>query len=166
MKYVEDEQIKAAFVRMIAKLHVGQAVVIRPFMMGLLGEKEKKEALNKVADLGAQIDQCNDQQQILVRLMHTGYLEPEVYYQEKHDLDVQIAELTKEKEQLSGSLKGDLKHMDAAGKLLRAVSKTVSPEFNGELFEEVVETATIISRETIRFNLKCGLQLEERLVKA
>ena len=49
---------------------------------------------------------------------------------------------------------------------MKAVSKEAPVEFDGKLFEAVVESATIISREKICFNLKCGLQLEERLVKA
>ena len=94
------------------------------------------------------------------------YIEPEIYYQEKHDLDVEIVGLAKEKDQISGSLKGGLKHLEEAGKLMKAVSKEAPVEFDGKLFEAVVESATIISREKICFNLKCGLQLEERLVKA
>ena len=98
--------------------------------------------------------------------MSSSYIEPEIYYQEKHDLEVECAGLVKEKDQISASLKGGLKHLDETGKLMKAVSKETPAEFDSELFAAVVENATIVSREKICFNLKCGLQLEERLVKA
>jgi len=165
MKYIEDEQVKTAFVRMMAKLHAGQAVVLKPFKEGLLGY-DNKEKLKRIAELEERLEKCAEQQKILVGLMASGYIEPEIYYQEKHDLDVESAELFREKDQISGSLRGGLKHLDEAGKLMRAVSKKAPTEFDDELFEAVVETATIVSRETICFNLKCGFHLEERLVKA
>lgn len=165
MKYVEDEQIKAAFVRMMAKLHASQDVVLKPFKEGLLSY-DKKQQLSRIADIDLRIEKCQEQQKILTGLLSSGYIEPEIYYQEKHDLDVESAGLMKEKDQISGSLKGGLKHLDEAGKLMKAVSKEAPVEFDSELFEAVVENATIVSREKICFNLKCGLQLEERLVKA
>lgn len=165
MKYVEDEQIKAAFIRMMAKLHAGQDVVLKPFKEGLLGY-DKKLQLRRIADIESRLEKCTDQQRVLAGLLSSGYIEPEIYYQEKHDLDAETAGLAKEKDQISGSLKGGLKHLEEAGKLMKAVSKEAPVEFDGKLFEAVVESATIISREKICFNLKCGLQLEERLVKA
>ena len=165
MKYVEDEQIKVAFIRMMAKLHAGQDAVLKPFKEGLLGY-DKKLQLRRIADIESRLEKCTDQQRVLAGLLSSGYIEPEIYYQEKHDLDVEIVGLAKEKDQISGSLKGGLKHLEEAGKLMKAVSKEAPVEFDGKLFEAVVESATIISREKICFNLKCGLQLEERLVKA
>ncbi len=166
MKYVEDEQIKAAFIRMVAKLHVGSSVVLKPFMSGLLDQKENKEKLSQLGELDQQIEEFFEQQRILVQLMSSGYIEPGIFYQEKHDLEIQVNELMAQKDALANNLKGDLRHLDEASKLMKAVSKTPSAEFDGELFEAIVDTATIVSRETIRFNLKCGLQLEERMVKA
>ena len=166
MKYVEDEQIKAAFVRLVAKLHVGSAVVLKPFMSGLLDQKENKEKLSQLGELDRQIEELSEQQRILVQLMSSGYIEPGIFYQEKHDLEIQVNELMGQKDALANKLKGDLNHLNDASKLLKAVSKTPPSEFDGELFGAIVDTATIVSRETIRFNLKCGLQLEERMVKA
>ena len=164
MKYVEDEQIKAAFVRMMAKLHAGQDVVLKPFKEGLLSY-DKKQQLSRIADIDLRIEKCQEQQKILAGLLSSGYIEPEIYYQEKHDLNVECAGLVKEKDQISGSLKGGLKHLKETGKLMKAVSMEAPVEFDSRLFEAVVENATIISREKICFNLKCGLHLEERLVK-
>ena len=57
--------------------------------------------------------------------------------------------------------------MDEAQKLLRFVSKkTEITEFEDEMFLEYVNTMTVHSRDEITFNLKCGLNLTERLVEA
>ena len=129
MKYVEDEQIKAAFIRMMAKLHAGQDIVLKPFKEGLLGY-DKKLQLRRIADIESRLEKCTDQQRVLSGLLSSGYIEPEIYYQEKHDLDVETAGLAKEKDQISGSLKGGLKHLEETGKLMKAVSKEASVEFD------------------------------------
>lgn len=165
MKYIEDELIKLAFIRLMNKLHVGHEVVLKPFIASLRGY-DNKEKLHQIMDLEARIEKCAEQEQILTQLMASGYIEPDIFYQEKSALDTESAALAKEKEQISCDINGDLKHLEAAEKLMKVVSrKSVPYSFDDEIFEEHVESVTILSREKVRFNLKCGLQLEERMVK-
>ena len=74
--------------------------------------------------------------------------------------------LAKEKQLISKNINGDLTHLDEAQKLLRFASKKVEiAEFEDEMFLEYVDTMTVHNRDEITFNLKCGLNLTERLVK-
>ena len=99
--------------------------------------------------------------------MASGYIEPEIFHAEKNRLTLEADRLAKEKEVLSKSINGDLTHLDEAQKLMRFISKkTEIKAFEDTLFLEYVDTITARSRDEITFNLKCGLNLTERLVRA
>ena len=166
MKFIEDESIKAAFVRMIGKLHTGGTQVLKPFIQSLRGY-DNKEKLHQILALEERIEKNLEQQRVLVELMATGYLEPDVYFSEKRDLELEATSLDKERTAISTEINGDLKHLEEAQKLLKTVTKVKpSAEFDDELFCELVDTVTVLSRDTVTFDLKCGLRLKERLVKA
>lgn len=166
MKFIEDESIKAAFVRMIGKLHTGGTQVLKPFIQSLRGY-DNKEKLHQILALEERIEKNLEQQRVLVELMATGYLEPDVYFSEKRDLELEATSLNKERTAISTEINGDLKHLEEAQKLLKTVTKVKpSAEFDDELFCELVDTVTVLSRDTVTFDLKCGLRLKERLVKA
>ena len=84
----------------------------------------------------------------------------------KNQLNLEADRLAREKQLISKNINGDLTHLDKAQKLLRFVSKkTEITKFEDEMFLEYVNTMTVHSRDEITFNLKCGLDLTERLVK-
>lgn len=112
------------------------------------------------------IEKNMEQQTVLVNLMSAGYLEPEIFHMEKNQVVLEADELAKDKELISKSINGDLTHLEEAKKLLRFASKKSKIEsFDDDMFMEYVDTITVMSREEIVFNLKCGLHLTERLVE-
>lgn len=163
MLYIKDDEIKRAFVRMMRKLHAGQKSMLKPFITGLKGTNNKGR-LHQVMALEEQIEKNLEQQNVLVNLMGAGYIEPDIYHTEKNELLIDLDRLNKEKEQLSKSINGDLTHLEKAQKLQRFISKNSITEYGDTLFMEFVDTITVESREEITFNLKCGLNLRERLV--
>lgn len=165
MLYIHDEAIKNAFVRMMRKLQAADNRMLKPFVDGLQG-KNNKDRLHQVMDLEATIEKNMEQQTVLVNLMSAGYLEPEIFHMEKNQLVLEADELAKEKELIFKSINGDLTHLEEAKKLLRFASKKSKIEsFDDDMFLEYVDTITVMSREEIVFNLKCGLHLTERLVE-
>ena len=46
-----------------------------------------------------------------------------------------------------------------------AIKKTSVEAFDDDMFLEYVDTITVLSREEVVFNMKCGLKLKERLVE-
>lgn len=158
--------IKTVFCRMIRKLQTAHAQVLKPFVAGLKGTNNK-ERLHQVLALEEQIEKNTEQITVLTNLMSSGYIEPEIFHAEKNQLTLEADGLAREKQLISKSINGDLTHLDEAQKLLRFVSKkTEITEFEDELFLEYVDTITVHTREEITFNLKCGLNLTERLVGA
>ena len=113
------------------------------------------------------LDANQEQQQVLVKLMSSGYIEPDIYHSEKNDLLQEAELLYTEKQKLSRNISGDLNHLQEAEKLMRFLSRKGSlQEYTDELFLEFVDTITVQDRHTFTFNLKCGLKLTERLVVA
>lgn len=166
MKFIRDEDLRNALVRMMRKLKITHQQVLKPFVDGLQG-CNNKDRLHQVMELEKQIDKNNEQQVVLVNLMNSGYIEPEVFHSEKAQLLLEADKLSREKQVLSKSINGDLTHLEEAKKLLRFVSKEeLIEEYNDDLFLDFVETITVNSREEIVFNMKCGLKLVERLVEA
>lgn len=166
MMYIRDEDIKTAFLRMIRKLQTAHAKVLKPFVEELKGTNNK-ERLRQVLTLEEQIEKNAEQIAVLTNLMSSSYIEPEIFQAEKNRLNLEADRLVKEKQLIARNINGDLTHLDEAQKLLRFVSKKAEiTEFKDEMFLEYVNTMTVHSRDQITFNLKCGLNLTERLVVA
>lgn len=164
MMYIRDEDIKTAFLRMIRKLQTAHAKVPKPFIEGLRGANNK-ERLHQVLALEEQIEKNVEQTTVLTNLLSSGYIEPEIFHAEKNQLTSEADRLAREKQLISKSINCDLTHLDEAQKLLRFVSKKAEiTEFEDEMFLEYVDMMTVHCRDEITFNLKCGLNITERLV--
>lgn len=141
-------------------------VLTKPFIESLRGY-DNREKLHQIIGLEEKIEKNGEQQKVLTELMSTGYLEPDVFFAEKKDLEMEEASLRRELSSASAEINGDLKHLEEAQKLLKTVAREKpSTEYDDGLFCEIVDTVTVLSRDMVTFNLKCGLKLKERLVKA
>ena len=163
MLYIKDEDIKRALVRMMRKLQTCHEQVLKPFVAGLK-DANNKERLRQVLELESQIEKNLEQQNVMVNLMSSGYIEPELYHAEKNALLMEADRLSKEKDLISKSINGDLTHLDEAQKLLRFLRKNSVIEYDDALIQDYIELITVESRAKISFRLKCGLNLRERLV--
>ncbi len=162
MLYIKDEEIKRAFVRMMRKLHAGETKMLKPLITGLR-DINNKCRFRQAVELEAQLEKNLQQQDVLVNLMSTGFIESDIYQVEKNELVMEADRLNKEKEQVSKSINGELAHLHEVQRLQRFVAKNCITEYEEDLFIEYVDTVTVESREEIIFNLKCGLRLRERL---
>ena len=88
------------------------------------------------------------------------------YAQENNSLINETEKLKKEKEQIINGA-NDQKHRTAAlEELIRfTVKQEMLSEFDVESFENFVDHATVVSRTTVTFHLKCGLNLSEVIQK-
>ncbi len=165
MKYVTDESIKRAFVTMMRKLAMTQKQILQPFVRAL-DMVDDKERFLLLSVLDEQMEKNTEQRQVLVNLMAGGILEPAVFNRENNELLAVMNQLQDEREKLAESLKVYKKQAIEAQKLLKFVMKQEPmTQFQDEVFLEYVDEITVLSREKIVFSLRCGLELNERLVK-
>lgn len=165
LKSVQDAHIKLAFLQMLNKLRAGHAQVIDPLIAGLRGTNNK-EKLKQVLELEGKIEKLHEQEQVLTKLLSSGYVEPDAFYQENNQLKAEIDAFEKEKLLLSNSLNGNLLHLNEAQKLRTFVSKKDPfTEFSDTDFLELIDSVVVQGRTSFTFYLKCGLDLREEVMK-
>ena len=164
LKYITDEGIKAAFTTMMNKLVFGEQVILKPLLHSLQGFDDKNKLL-QIQDMENKLEKNMEQRQVLTSLMASGLLEPALFNKENNALTVKEQRLQEEKRQLMTSVSGDRTKVDDLEKLIKAISSgRMLTEYEDELFLDHVAGITVLSREEIVFELKCGLRLKERLV--
>lgn len=164
LKYITDEGIKVTFLTMMNKLVFGQQLILKPLLHSLQGFDDKNKLL-QIQKMESKLEKNMEQRQVLTSLMASGLLEPALFNKENNALTVEEQRLQEEKRQLMTSVSGDRTKVDALEKLIKAVSSCrMLTEYTDELFLAHVDGITVLSREKIIFELKCGLKLKERLV--
>ena len=163
MKYVRDDEIKAAFVRMINKLVFGHRLVLKPYIESLK-KCGKEYALNKIQKLQSELIDNAQKRETLSKLMAQGFIDQIIFTEESNRLLTQFDCYRAEIENLTKSISGEAAHITAALDLLNFTEKGVMLEgFNDELFTNTVDRIIVVSRNEIVFELNCGLKLKERL---
>ncbi len=81
MKYVRDDEIKAAFITMLNKLIYGYRLILTPYLK-ILENSSGDEAIHRIQHLEQLISQNSEQREALTKLMAQGYIEQILYNQE------------------------------------------------------------------------------------
>ena len=165
MKYVKESALKSAFSTMMNKLIFASAELLQ----GLLNDiRRQNNNANRVrmAEIDVAISEMTERRQSLSLLASKGYLDLATFAQENNSLINETEKLRKEKEQIINGA-NDQKHRTAAlEELIRFTGKKeMLSEFDGETFENFVDHVTVVSRASVTFHLKCGLNLSEVIQK-
>lgn len=163
MQFIRDEEVKLAFITMINKLIFGRELMLKPLLEGLR-IMSKSDNIHKLEALEKQIGDNASQEELLVKLMAKGYLEPALYNKEKNELVTEREKLTVEKDAIINDLNSELSKGQEVSNLIKFVNK-LEPlsEFDDEAFDSHVEKIIVFSRQEIGFILKSGIALRERM---
>ena len=165
MKYIEDVDLKYAFVTMMNKLIYGNQVILRPLLMSLRGINSE-ETMEKLKSLEAKLEENAEQQKVLVGLRAKGYLEPAVYKKSNNELLRESERIQHQKESITRFLNSDNKNLQEVSNLLQYTTKAkMLTEFDGELFSRFVGRIVVHTRYEVSFEMNCGITLKERLVR-
>lgn len=164
MKFVTDDALKTAFLTMMNKLIFSRQMLLKPLLHSLQTASETSRLL-QIQKLEEMIEKNAEKRQTLTSLMAGGYLEPAVFKQESNALITNAEMLQQEKDNLVHYVSGDRTKVDELEKLVHFTGKhKLITEYNDDVFLAFVDRVTVISREEVVFELKCGLDLCERLV--
>lgn len=164
MKYITDDGIKAAFLTMMNKLIFAHQRVLKPLLHSLQGFDDKDRLL-QIQEYETKLEKNMEQRQVLTSLMASGLLEPALFSKENNALILEEKHLQEEKKQMINTVSGDRTKVEALEVLIKFVSgREMLTEYSDETFLSHVEGITVLSREEVVFELKCGLKLKERLV--
>jgi len=74
--------------------------------------------------------------------------------------------LRRQKESITRFLNNDFQNLNNVSALLQYATKaSIMKDFDGGIFKRFVERVIVYSRTEIGFELKCGITLNERLVR-
>ena len=162
---IPEEDIHAAFARMYNKLRLHDGVILKPALSQLDALNEARQRNNPaMLAVNKAIAEASDQSYKVSALQSKGVLDASAGAAKLRELDGRLAELRKERRRL---LKEDDPE-EALDTFRQTVSKIRSgPErlnsFDEALFAELVEKVTAESRSRIRFHLRGGMELAERV---
>ena len=163
MRSIKEADLECAFTTMMNKLIFAKKEVLDALLDGIRSETHRTNML-RIDEIDERLEKNAERREILVTLMTRGYLEPALFTSESNELSSEADALVEEKEKLMGVIVGDIQKTEALTELIRfAGHAEPSTDFNGELVERFLETATVSSREEVVFHLKCGLSLTERI---
>lgn len=163
MKYVRDDEIKTAFITMLNKLIYGYRLILTPYLK-VLENSSGDEAIHRIQHLEQLIAQNSEQREALTKLMAQGYIDQILYNQETNALLLQAETYRSDIEAITIGMTGDAAKVTETNLLLHFVSHTdMLTAYSEELFENYADHIEVMSRNEIRFVMKCGLTFTERI---
>lgn len=163
MKFIRDDDLQRVFMTMMNKLRFGNDLVLKPLLIAITTGNLKKNS-HSIQNVEEAMKNNITQREQLASLLSKGTLERPVFLQVHNKLMMEYEHLEGEHELLL--------RMDVAGYTMEQALNELVDFLNGaepftkydeSLFERFIERATVISREEIEFELKCGLKLRERI---
>ena len=164
MEYITDDMVKKAFVIMMNKLIFGHQIILKPLLKSLQSMNDNDKS-SEIQEIESRIEKNTEQRQVLTSLMASKYLEPVLFNKENNRLTTEMEMLRKEKDNLMLSVGGDRTKAEELQKLIKFTAKgEMLTRFDEDIFLSYVERIKVLTNTDIVFELKCGLQLKERLV--
>jgi hypothetical protein len=183
MKREQEESIRNAFCTMMNKLVFAQGLILDAYAEALRQEAqcssdgETENGRRSKEDLNRQLNEITQERHRLTLLLSKGCGEPVSFHQKMRVLDTREskirlalsqdeAPLIREVEDLRAALNDWKKQMvTEEGEQINGQRNTGS-EAVDVFFTRVADGATVKTRESVTFHLKCGIHLTETLGKA
>lgn len=163
MLFIREERIHQAFVIMMNKLTFAQSDILQPLLKALTNSKFDN-SYERIANIEKEIEENKQKLNTLIQLMTKGILEPAIFNVKKIELDQIGIALKEEKARLHQLIYGGSTQIDEVKKLIKFLKKTSEIDtFNEETFESFTDKIIVYSPTEIRFRLKSGMTLKERI---
>lgn len=163
---IPEEEIKAAFLRLYHKLKFHGETILSQMLSDLQTIREQRMLWSMdVIELNKQIYELTDQNRTLADMNKLGLVDSDIFISQSNELARQLQAAKRKKEQLIGSRDDDtIPQTRVLLETLEAMPEFL-PDFDGEIFGDLVEKITAESNTCLRFCLKNGLELTEQIGK-
>ena len=163
MLFVKDEALKQAFTTMVNKLIFSHRQILKPYLEAIK-KTSADDSLHRIQQIQTLLAQNTEKRETLTKLLTQGIIDPVLYNQETNQLLSQADSFRDEIEALKNEVSGDVTKVTETTALIHFCEKSAMlQEFDEDLFERFVKRIIVHSRSDIRFELKCGLTLKERM---
>lgn len=163
MRFIRDDTVQQAFLRMVNKLIFSRNQLLRPYVQAIKNNLSDG-ALQRIQTLQSHLTENTEKREILVKLMAQDMIDLGIFTKENNALLAQSEVYRSKIEKLQQSQATAGNYIKEAVSLLRRLDNTsYLSDFDETVFEDIVEQVTIHNRMEIRFTLTCGLTLIERM---
>ena len=161
---VAEAEIHAAFLRVYHKLRLHGEPILKQMISNLQAIRERRMLWSlDIIELNKRISDIMDQDQMLASMNRCGCVDPDIFIAQSNELAQQLRAAKQEKERILGAERDDTipKTQDLL-ELLETMPEFL-PDFDGEVFCELVEQIVVADNTVLRFRLKNGLELTEHM---
>ena len=158
------QEIENAFLRLYYKLKHHGSEILSHLLSNLMTVRERRMLWSPdVIELNKQISFLISQNQLLAEMKKNGFVDPDVFISRSNELAEQLRAAKLQKERVLNAESDDtiprtrelMETLDAGPERLAS--------FDAELFGELVDRIIVESNERVRFRLKNGLELAEKI---
>lgn len=161
---IPEEEIKAAFLRLYHKLRFHGETILSQMLSDFQAIREQRILWSvDIIELNKQIYELTDQNRTLADMNKLGLVDPDIFISQSNELAYQLQAAMRKKEQLIGDRGDDtIPQIRALLETLEAMPEFL-PDFDSEIFGDLVEKITAESNTCLRFCLKNGLEPTEQI---
>jgi len=161
---IPESQLQEAFLRAYHKLKVHGSQILHQMLADLQTVRERRMLWSvDIIELNKKLSELMDQDHTLTEMKKLGFVDPDIFISQRNEIARQIAAAKQEKERLVG-----LAHDDSISKTRTLVElldemPDFIPDFNEDIFDDLVSKIIVDSNDSIRFVLKNGLEMREKI---
>lgn len=161
---IPEEEIKAAFLQLYHKLRFHGETIFTQMLSDLQKICEQRMLWSiDIIELNKQIYELTDQNRTLADMNKLGLVDPDIFMSQSNELARQLQRAKRAKERLIGNRDDDtIPQTRMLLEMLEAMPEFL-PNFDGEIFGDLVEKITAESNTCLRFHLKNGMELTEQI---
>ena len=161
---IPESEIETAFLRLYYKLKHHIDAILSPMLRSLLTIRERRMLWSaEIIELNKKISELSSQNQMLAELKKYGGVDPDIFIYKSNELAEQLRAAKLQKERvLSAQSDNTIPYTRELVEILDAGPERPT-SFDAELFGEFVDKVIVENSERIRFRLKNGLELAEKI---
>jgi site-specific DNA recombinase len=166
MPNMQEEGIQAAFTEMMKRLFIENDTLIKPHIRWLK-EHDGGGYERQLKELESSIQSNAERAQTLTGFMSKGYLTPALFTGQMNELQAEAVKLKERKAALDICGTGRQSAVSEAEALYKFLSKDGKniETYDEGLFQRFADAVTMLSHNEIQFHLKCGLLINEALIR-
>ena len=164
---IPEGEIHAAFLRMYHKLRLHGGPILKQMLSDLQMLRERRMLWSlDIVELNKRISDINDQERMLADMNKCGLVDPDIFISRSNLLAQQLRAAKQEKERILGAEQDDtIPKTRELLELLETMPEFL-PDFDGEIFTDLVAGITAGPGNILRFRLKNGLELTETIERS
>ena len=159
---IPEEGIHAAFLRIYHRLRLHGEPILKQLITDLQSIRERRLLWSlDIVELNKRIADLSDQDRMLADMNQCGLVDPDIFISQSNELACQIRAAKQEKERLLTD--GGDNTIPKTRELMETLDALPEflPDFDGEIFTDLVDRIIVEKNGTLRFRLKNGLELTE-----